>query len=131
MAKIEWGIKRICQGCGALFYDLNKDPITCPKCDSVFDPEAILKSRRTRVAAPDKSKTDDPEDEEVEEDGDVEGDETTIEEDDEGVNAILPDVEVDDEEDSVASDPEDVLDDASTLDSDEDLDGDEDVIKTD
>ena len=58
MAKIEWGIKRICQGCGALFYDLNKDPITCPKCEAIFDPESILKSRRTRVLAPVNKKSD-------------------------------------------------------------------------
>ena len=45
-----------------------------------------------------------------------------IEEDDESVDVILPDVEVHDEDSSVVSDPEDVLDDASALDGDEDLD---------
>ena len=115
MAKIEWGIKRICQGCGALFYDLNKDPITCPKCEAVFDPEAILKSRRTRVAATDNTKSDDSKVEKVEDDDDdIEGDEVIIEEDDESVDAILPDVEVGEEEGNAVSDPEDVLDDAST-----------------
>lgn len=48
MAKPEWGTKRICQNCGAPFYDLRRDPIVCPKCGTVFDPEAVLKSRRTR-----------------------------------------------------------------------------------
>ncbi|HEM46397.1 MAG TPA: TIGR02300 family protein, partial [Alphaproteobacteria bacterium] len=48
MAKPEWGTKRICQSCGAPFYDLRRDPIVCPKCGTVFDPEAVLKSRRTR-----------------------------------------------------------------------------------
>ena len=122
MAKIEWGIKRICQGCGALFYDLNKDPITCPKCEAIFDPESILKSRRTRVVAPVNNKSDAPEDEEVEASDDIDGGEVAIEEDDESVDVILPDVEVHDEDSSVVSDPEDVLDDASTLDGDEDLD---------
>ena len=122
MAKIEWGIKRICQGCGALFYDLNKDPITCPKCEAIFDPESILKSRRTRVAATDNTKSDDSKVEEVEASDDIDGDEVAIEEDDESVDVILPDVEVHDEDSSVVSDPEDVLDDASTLDGDEDLD---------
>jgi len=122
LAKIEWGIKRICQGCGALFYDLNKDPITCPKCEAIFDPESILKSRRTRVVAPVNNKSDGPENEEVEASDDVDGDEVVIEEDDESVDVILPDVEVHDEDSSVVSDPEDVLDDASTLDGDEDLD---------
>ena len=49
MVKPEWGVKRICHSCGAPFYDLRHDPITCPKCGSVYDPEAILKSRRTRT----------------------------------------------------------------------------------
>jgi uncharacterized protein (TIGR02300 family) len=49
MVKPEWGVKRICHSCGAPFYDLRRDPITCPKCGSEYDPEAILKSRRTRA----------------------------------------------------------------------------------
>ncbi len=36
MAKPELGAKRQCQACGAKFFDLNKDPIACPKCGSVF-----------------------------------------------------------------------------------------------
>ncbi len=48
MAKPEWGNKRICQSCGAPFYDLQRDPIVCPKCSAVFDLESVLKSRRPR-----------------------------------------------------------------------------------
>ncbi len=48
MAKPEWGVKRVCQSCAAKFYDLNRSPITCPKCAAPFDPEALLKSRRSR-----------------------------------------------------------------------------------
>jgi uncharacterized protein (TIGR02300 family) len=51
MVKPEWGVKRICHSCGAPFYDLRHDPIVCPKCGSEYDPEAILKSRRTRAPA--------------------------------------------------------------------------------
>ncbi len=36
MAKPELGAKRQCQACGAKFFDLNKDPIICPKCGTVF-----------------------------------------------------------------------------------------------
>ena len=36
MAKPELGTKRLCSGCGAKYYDLNKDPIVCPKCSTVF-----------------------------------------------------------------------------------------------
>lgn len=47
MAKPELGLKRQCMSCGAKFYDLNRDPATCPKCGTVFQVTAL-----TRVAAP-------------------------------------------------------------------------------
>ena len=36
MAKTELGTKRLCPTCGTKYYDLNRDPITCPKCGAVF-----------------------------------------------------------------------------------------------
>ena len=51
MAKPEWGAKHICHSCGTRYYDLQRSPIICPKCNTQFDPEAFLKSRRTRSAA--------------------------------------------------------------------------------
>ncbi len=51
MAKPEWGAKHICHSCGTRYYDLQSSPVICPKCNTQFDPEAFLKSRRTRVAA--------------------------------------------------------------------------------
>jgi uncharacterized protein (TIGR02300 family) len=36
VAKAELGTKRLCANCGAKFYDLNKDPIHCPKCGTVY-----------------------------------------------------------------------------------------------
>ncbi|MBM3600154.1 MAG: TIGR02300 family protein [Alphaproteobacteria bacterium] len=48
MAKVEWGTKRICHSCGARFYDLRREEIVCPKCGTEYDPEAVLKSRRSR-----------------------------------------------------------------------------------
>ena len=36
MAKPELGTKRHCRSCGARFYDLNRDPILCPKCGAGF-----------------------------------------------------------------------------------------------
>ena len=36
MSKPELGAKRQCQNCGARFFDLNRDPIICPKCGTVF-----------------------------------------------------------------------------------------------
>ena len=52
MAKAEWGTKRICPTCGTRYYDLLREPVICPKCDTPYDPEAFLKSRRARPAAP-------------------------------------------------------------------------------
>ncbi len=49
MAKAEWGLKRTCQSCGAKFYDMGRSPIVCPKCSAVFDPEALLKARRSKA----------------------------------------------------------------------------------
>ena len=36
--KLQRGTKRMCQNpeCGSRFYDLNRDPITCPICNSVY-----------------------------------------------------------------------------------------------
>ncbi len=55
MAKPEWGTKRICQSCTSRFYDFGRLPIICPSCGAEFDPEAILKSRRGRVASREKA----------------------------------------------------------------------------
>ena len=48
MVKAEWGIKRICPNCGTRYYDFRKEPPTCPVCGTVYDPDALLKSRRAR-----------------------------------------------------------------------------------
>ena len=57
MAKPEWGVKRLCQSCATKFYDLGRSPSACPQCGARFDPEALLKSRRSRpTAAPKPAK---------------------------------------------------------------------------
>ena len=43
MAKQEWGIKRSCQGCNSVFYDMQKTPITCPKCKAEYNEKTLLK----------------------------------------------------------------------------------------
>ena len=50
MAKPELGTKRLCASCGAKFYDLNKDPIHCPKCGAVY--EVVVATRPVRPAGP-------------------------------------------------------------------------------
>jgi hypothetical protein len=41
MSKSEWGLKRHCQGCDSIFYDMRQSPIVCPKCHTTFDEEAM------------------------------------------------------------------------------------------
>jgi uncharacterized protein (TIGR02300 family) len=50
VAKPELRTKRLCGNCGVKFYDLNKDPIVCPKCETVMVPAAI--TARGRPEAP-------------------------------------------------------------------------------
>ena len=54
--KPEWGHKRNCQSCSARFYDLNKNPATCPKCGKEFDPSTAAKKRRGRPPLAEKKK---------------------------------------------------------------------------
>jgi uncharacterized protein (TIGR02300 family) len=54
LAKPELGSKHQCQNCGAKFFDLNKDPIVCPKCGTVFQGAA---ARARPAAKPDEEET--------------------------------------------------------------------------
>ena len=49
MANPEWGKKRICLACNTKYYDFNKSPIICPSCGTKFDPDAYLKSRKSKI----------------------------------------------------------------------------------
>jgi uncharacterized protein (TIGR02300 family) len=51
VAKPELGTKRLCAGCGAKYYDLNKDPITCPKCGTVYEVVVVAPRGRPDAAA--------------------------------------------------------------------------------
>ena len=108
MAKLEWGNKRICPTCGARYYDLLRDPVICPKCSTPFDPEAFLKARRARPAAPVEKVLEPVGADEL--DSDIEAEEVeTADEEEEAVP--LEEAEEEDEE---------VLEDASELGEDED-----------
>ena len=91
MSKPEWGIKRVCPSCNIKYYDFNKNPIICPKCEFEFDPDLLLKSRKGRSIA---TKT------EVNEvSSDVQKEEETLEND---INSIENDediLDIDDETD--------------------------------
>ena len=51
MAKPELGTKRLCASCSAKFYDLNKDPIHCPKCGAVYEVAPVVTRGRPDAAA--------------------------------------------------------------------------------
>jgi uncharacterized protein (TIGR02300 family) len=125
LAKPELGTKRLCQSCGAKFYDLHKDPIICPKCSTVFvpavaavRPEIAAKATEDDDAdvgvaadAPELVSLDDVEAEEegkdlpiddVEIEDDIEEDETFLEEEEEGDDDVadLIDGDLEDDEES-------------------------------
>ena len=58
MAKAELGLKRTCLSCGMRYYDFNRTPIICPGCQTAFDPELVVRSRRGRAAPKSESKAD-------------------------------------------------------------------------
>jgi len=51
VAKPELGTKRLCANCSAKFYDLNKDPIVCPKCATVYVVAPVVTRGRPEPAA--------------------------------------------------------------------------------
>ncbi|MGB1177602.1 MAG: TIGR02300 family protein, partial [Candidatus Puniceispirillaceae bacterium] len=56
MAKAELGLKRTCLSCGMRYYDFNRTPIICPGCQTEFDPELVVRSRRGRAVPKSESK---------------------------------------------------------------------------
>lgn len=109
MAKPEWGTKRICPSCGTRYYDLMRDPVVCPKCSTPFDPEAFLKARRSRPAAPVEKELEPVGADDI--DPDHEADEVEAAEEEEG------EVPLDDE---AEEENEELIEDASELGEDED-----------
>ncbi|HRE60456.1 MAG TPA: TIGR02300 family protein [Micropepsaceae bacterium] len=101
MAQIDLGLKRQCPSCGARFYDLAKRPIVCPKCSFKFEPEALLKPRKARVAEKPRAEAapvvvEDTENEDLEnENEDAETEEEAEEADVEAIDLSKP--KVDDE----------------------------------
>lgn len=107
MSKPEWGTKRTCTHCGARFYDLNKRPIICPKCEGENEAEVAPKLRRSKdskVAKPAKAIKEpiETEEAEVETDddlgADVIEDTTDLGEDDEDMAEVMEHVEPEDED---------------------------------
>ena len=100
MPKEEWGVKRTCPKCSTRFYDLQRDPMTCPSCGEVFSLDSLLnpggRTSRTEKASAEpvadiaKPSTDD-DDVDVLDDGDDDtdvdlGDDVLDEDEDETVD---------------------------------------------
>jgi uncharacterized protein (TIGR02300 family) len=128
VAKPELGLKRQCMSCGAKFYDLNKDPATCPKCGTVYQATALSRvappvAARAAVAPDDdeteiepagpelvsleeveagESEKDLPIDEDIDVAEDVADDDTFLEEEEEGEDDVsdLIDGDIEDDEEA-------------------------------
>jgi uncharacterized protein (TIGR02300 family) len=122
--KPELGTKRQCQNCGAKFFDLAKDPIVCPKCGTVYQVASMPARSSARGKA---AEEDEPEVEPAEAELVPLEEADTVE--DEKVAAVLPEdeVEIEDEtpeDDTFLEEEEEDSDDVSTL-IDGDIEGDE------
>jgi uncharacterized protein (TIGR02300 family) len=111
VAKPELGTKRLCGGCGVKFYDLNRDPITCPKCGTVFEVAAAAVRGRAEATIAPIEEVEVPETQEAEfvslEEADVEaegakvpvpeGEDVEVEESLDDADFIVPEEEEDDD----------------------------------
>jgi uncharacterized protein (TIGR02300 family) len=88
MVRDDWGIKRVCLGCRAKFYDWNKSPIICPICGLEFDPDYLSKRKTKKF----QEKSDDAVDE-----IDTIGDEDLIDESGDDLDDDGDDIELDNE----------------------------------
>jgi uncharacterized protein (TIGR02300 family) len=52
MSKPARGSKRVCQSCGARFYDLGRTPIVCPACQAVYQVTQPTSRRGERAPVP-------------------------------------------------------------------------------
>jgi uncharacterized protein (TIGR02300 family) len=61
VAKPDLGTKRLCGSCGAKFYDLDRTPIVCPKCETVFVVPVVTSRARAEAAQPKPAVAEKPE----------------------------------------------------------------------
>jgi len=109
MPKEEWGVKRLCPNCSTRFYDLQRNPMTCPACGHSFDLESLTgaKSQSTassRKAKPAKAAAPAEEAEVIEDDNDSDvslGDDVLEDDDEDSVDLDdLADVPAEDNDES-------------------------------
>jgi len=111
VSKPEWGKKHICQSCTATFYDMQRIPAVCPKCDT--EVVVVVKGRRP---APEKTKTPDAKPASAKTGGDADQDNEDEIDGLEDVDVLDDDIDdIDDDEDD-----DDLIEDASDLGEDDD-----------
>ena len=97
MPKDEWGVKRLCPHCGTRFYDLQRDPMTCPNCAHSYTAESLVAGRgRTMIAEKAVVKERDLDIDDIAEEGDLDEEAGDVDLDD--------DLLEDDEDDNVSLD---------------------------
>ena len=120
MAKAELGEKRVCPECEAKFYDLTRNPATCPMCQHSFDPAELEPTPILPLAPlePEKDDTDEDDEAKVK----TEGEEDDIDEDE----AAAKELELDGDDAAFVGGPDDEKDapefDGFSTDEDEDAD---------
>lgn len=109
MPRPELGTKRNCPACAARFYDLDRQPIQCPKCGEQFEPEILLKPRRQRAAKVEEPKPQTAEEKEEAELKEVEDAENAEVDDDENeikeIDLENPTISSDDDDDNGDDEP--------------------------
>ena len=96
MPKDEWGVKRLCPHCASRFFDLKKDPMTCPECGQTFAADSLVAGRGRVLTTKEASPRD-----KVEEDTEVV--DTEVELDDDSDDSDLDDDLLEDDEDDDVS----------------------------
>ena len=102
------------------YYDFNRTPIICPGCQTEFDPEAVIRSRRGRAAPKSAKAVEEPAAETANEEAEEEAISTDNGED---ASSGEADMEFDGEDDDIDAD----ADDRAGLIS-NNLDGEEDIL---
>lgn len=80
MPKEEWGTKRLCPHCSTRFYDLQRDPMTCPSCGAEFTADSLLNTR-SRGLISDKTANREVEEDVIDEDLDDAADSNDLDDD--------------------------------------------------
>lgn len=81
MPKDEWGTKRLCPDCNTRFYDLGRDPMTCPSCAHEFSVESLNVGRGRMLVSDKASERAQAETPDTDADLDADADEAALDDD--------------------------------------------------